>query len=315
MHNTALTHLHPNSSLAVTTSNPAPFDVQGTIARLFIYPVKSCAGVELTEAILTETGLDLDRSWMVVEDGGMFVTQREQPRMALIRPQVRGDDIVLRAHGMLALHLRIDVVEAVTQARIWDDVVTCYDMGDVAAQWFSDFLAPQRPPGAPPRPFRLVRFDPEHQRLASRKWTGDIEAQNQFSDGFPMLVTSTASLDGLNRRLQANGLGPVTMERFRPNIVLTGIDEHDEDRINTIHVTTPDGAVLLRPVKPCVRCPIPNIDPQTASSSTVVGDMLQTYRVDPRVGGVTFGMNAITIDGMDRVLRVGQPFGGHLQFD
>ncbi|MCB2030574.1 MAG: MOSC domain-containing protein, partial [Rhodoferax sp.] len=73
----------------MTTSDPAatpPFDTEGTIARLFIYPVKSCAGVELTEAILTETGLDLDRSWMVVEDGGMFVTQREQPRMALIRP-------------------------------------------------------------------------------------------------------------------------------------------------------------------------------------------------------------------------------------
>lgn len=299
----------------MTAPAPAPFDIQGTIARLFIYPIKSCAGVELNEAILTETGLDLDRSWMVVEDGGMFVTQREQPRMALIRPQLRGDEIILRAPGMLALHLRVDVVEAETQAQIWDDVVRCYDMGDVAAQWFSDFLAPQRPSGAPPRPFRLVRFDPEQQRLASRKWTGETEAQNQFSDAFPLLVTSTASLDGLNRRLQASGEEPVTMERFRPNIVLTGIDEHDEDRMATIHIDTSDGAVVLRPVKPCARCPIPNIDPQTGSSSPHVGDMLQTYRVDQRVDGITFGMNAITMAGTDRVLRIGQTIGGNLQFD
>lgn len=299
----------------VNPSDAAPFDIQATIARLFIYPIKSCAGVELTEALLTETGLDLDRNWMVVDAGGMFVTQREHPRMALIRPQVKGDEIVLRAPGMLALHLRIDVVDSPARAQVWDDVVQAYDMGDTAAQWFSDFLAPERPAGAPARPFRLVRFDPEHRRLASMKWTKGIEAQNQFSDGFPLLVTSQASLDGLNRRLQANGREAVTMERFRPNIVLAGLEEHDEDHMDAIHITTTDGAVVLRPVKPCARCPIPNIDPRTATSDPAVGDMLQTYRVDQRVGGVTFGMNAIIIDGIDRALRTGQAVGGHIRFD
>lgn len=301
---------------AAAVNAPAtPFDVNATIARLFIYPVKSCAGVAVNEAVLTETGLDLDRSWMVVEDGGMFVTQREQPRMALVQPTIKHDEIVLRAPGMLALHLRIDVVESATQVRIWDDVVQAYDMGDTAAQWFSDFLAPHRAPGAPARPFRLVRFDPEQRRLASMKWTGGTEAQNQFSDGFPMLVTSQASLDGLNRRLQAKGLARVTMERFRPNIVLEGVDEHDEDRIDVMRITTPEGIVVLRPVKPCTRCPIPNIDPLTALSDPAVGDMLQSYRVDHRVGGVTFGMNAITAEGLDQLLRVGQPVGGNIRFD
>jgi len=295
--------------------NPTHFDVQATIARIFVYPIKSCAGVELNEAMLTETGLDLDRAWMVVDAGGMFVTQRELPRMALIRPQIKTEEIVLRAPGMLALHLRIDVVDAVTRVRMWDDVVQAYDMGDVAAQWFSDYLATQREDGTPARPYRLVRFDPEQRRLASLKWTGGIEAQNQFSDGFPLLVTSTASLDGLNRRLQAEGHAPVTMERFRPNIVLAGIDEHDEDRMDAMHIATRDGNVVLKPVKPCPRCPIPNIDPQTATSSPQVGDMLQTYRVDQRVGGITFGMNAITVEGFDQMLRVGQPVGGNLQFD
>lgn len=298
------------------TSAETDSDIQAHIAGLFIYPIKSCAGIALDEALLTETGFDLDRAWMVVDAGGMFVTQRELPRMALIRPTLRSDDLVLRAPGMLALHLRIDVVEAVAQVQVWGDKVQAYDMGDVAAQWFSDFLAPQRLAGAPPRPYRLVRFDPEQRRLASMTWTAGVEAPNQFADGFPLLVTSTASLEGLNRRLRSQGLADVGMDRFRPNIVLSGLDEHDEDRVDQMQIATQSGTVVLKPVKPCARCPIPNIDPLTATSDPAVGDTLQSYRVDPRVnGGITFGMNAITIEGVDQSLRVGQPVSGKFQFD
>ena len=122
------------------------------IARLFVHPVKSCAGVELKEALLTETGLDLDRAWMVVDAQGRFVTQRQLPRMALVRPQIKHSEVVLRAPGMLALHLSIDSVEEPARVRIWDDEVAAYDMGAVAAQWFTDFLG---------QPLRLVRFDPD----------------------------------------------------------------------------------------------------------------------------------------------------------
>ena len=298
------------------TTTPTDSDIRAQIAQLFIYPIKSCAGLALNEALLTETGFDLDRAWMVVDAAGMFVTQRELPRMALIQPKMRSDDLVLRAPGMLALHLRIDAVEAVSQVQVWDDRLQAYDMGDIAAQWFSDFLAPQRAAGAPPRPYRLVRFDPEQRRLSSLKWTSGTEALNQFADGFPLLVTSTASLDGLNRRLRSQGHGEVGMERFRPNIVLSGLDEHDEDRIDALRITTAEGTVVLKPVKPCARCPIPNIDPATATSDPAVGDTLQSYRVDSRVGGgITFGMNAITLEGFDRVVRIGQPVEGHFQFD
>ena len=298
------------------TSSATDSDIQAHIAGLFIYPIKSCAGIALDQALLTETGFDLDRAWMVVDTDGMFVTQRELPRMALIQPTLRSADLVLRAPGMLALHLLIDTVESVTQVQVWHDKVQAYEMGDVAAQWFSDFLAPERPAGTPPRPYRLVRFDPEQRRLASMDWTAGIEAPNQFADGFPLLVTSTASLDGLNRRLRSQGHPEVGMERFRPNIVLGGLDEHDEDRVAMLHITTADGAVALRPVKPCARCPIPNIDPRTATSDPAVGDTLQTYRVDPRVnGGVTFGMNAITMEGTDQTLRIGQPVACNFRFD
>src|ERR1044072_1239099 len=98
-------------------------DLTAAIARLFVYPVKSCAGIEVREALLTETGFDLDRAWMVVDEHGDFVSQRELPRMALIRPQIRLSDVVLRAPGMLALHLQIDTVEEPVKVRVWDDEV------------------------------------------------------------------------------------------------------------------------------------------------------------------------------------------------
>ena len=127
------------------------FDVTGIIARLFIYPVKSCAGIEVQEAVLTETGLDLDRAWMVVDAQGHFLTQRTLPRMALIRPQLKSSEMVLRAPGMLALHVALDVVEGPATVTVWDDTVPAWDMGALAAQWFSDFLG---------QPCRLVRHIP-----------------------------------------------------------------------------------------------------------------------------------------------------------
>jgi hypothetical protein len=290
--------------------------VTARIARLFVYPVKSCAGVEVQEAILTETGLEFDRAWMVVDEAGEFVTQRELPRMALIKPQLKHYDMVLRAPGMLALHIALDGVEGPAMVRLWGEDVHAFDMGGVAAQWFSDFLG---------RKLRLVRFDPDHKRLSSKKWTGDVEALNQFNDGFAVLVTSEASLQGLNARLEAAGQAAVTMERFRPNIVLSGVDAHDEDRLDVMHIAGGTAAagepaaaagIRLKPVKPCPRCPIPNVDPATGVSSPQVGDALQAYRKNDVVkGAVSFGMNAIVLDGVDQVLRVGQPVRSDWRFD
>lgn len=301
----------------MSVSTVADRDVRATIARLFVYPVKSCAGVEVQEAVLTGTGLDLDRAWMVVDEGGEFVTQRELPRMALVKPQLKARELVLRAPGMLALHMALDAVEHAVKVRVWDDVVPAFDMGDVAAQWFTDFLSLSETglPVARAPQYRLVRFDPDHPRLSDMKWTGGAQAFNQFSDGFPLLVIGTGSLDALNTRLMAAGHAAVGVERFRPNLVLAGLEAHDEDRIGMVHIATATGDAVLKLVKPCPRCPIPNIDPATAVSSPGVGDVLQGYRQDPRLGGaVTFGMNAMVHSGVDRVLRVGQPVCGDYVF-
>lgn len=304
--------------MTATASTPA--DVQARIARLFVYPIKSCAGIELSEALLTETGLDLDRAWMVVDSEGEFLTQREEPRMALIQPAFKrgGTELQLRAPGMLALYLLVDAVEAPTRVRLWNDVVPAYDMGDIAAQWFTDFLGLNEhglPRADAPR-YRLVRFDPEHRRLSSLQWTGGVEAPNQFSDGYPVLVLGQSALDGLNDRLSAAGHGPVDIRRFRPNIVLEGLEAHDEDRVGPLQIHTAEGQVVLTPVKPCPRCPVPNIDPDTAKSSPEVNDTLQTYRQDARVNGaLTFGMNSIVTAGVDQVLRVGQVVSADYRFD
>jgi uncharacterized protein YcbX len=277
------------------------------VQSLRLHPVKSCAGIEVKEALVVETGFDLDRAWMVVDSGGVFVTQRDLPRLALVRPTLRSEDLVLRAPGMLALHLSLDTVEAKTEATVWNDRVAAYDMGDLCARWFSDFLT---------REVRLVRFDPEQRRLASSQWTGDVQAETAFQDAFPLLVASTASLAEVNRRLAQSGASEVEMTRFRPNIVLEGLDAHGEDAIGEIVLEANDGPVVLRLVKPCARCTIPDVDPATATQGHAVGDVLAGYRADPRVGGqVTFGMNAIVVEGIDRTLRVGAAGQATVRFD
>lgn len=300
--------------MSADSSPTASTDVQATIAEIWVYPVKSCAGIRVPEAELTDTGLLYDRAWMVVDADGEFVTQRELPRMALIQTAFKMGQLVLRAPGMLSLHLALDAAEGPLKVRVWDDEVMACDMGDVAAQWFSDFLGPDAP--ASLKRLRLARFDPEVRRLSSLKWTGGREATTQFADGFSLLVTSTASLAELNTRLAADGHAAVEMQRFRPNLVLAGVEAHDEDRIGPMQITTDSAAAVIEAVKPCGRCPIPNIDPATAESSPEVSDALQAYRQDPRLGGaITFGMNAIVLDGDGQVLRVGQRVSADWKFD
>jgi uncharacterized protein len=285
-----------------TTTLPTEADVPLHIAQLWCYPVKSCAGVPLQRATLLETGLEWDRSWMVVDASGEFVSQRELPRMALIQPSFRMGQLVLRAPGMLALHLELEAAESPLRVRVWDDVIEAYDMGDVAAQWFSDFLG---------RPLRLARFDPEVKRLASFKWTDGLEAPFHFADGYPLLVTTAAALDDLNQHLARVGQGAVDMRRMRPNIVLGGLQAHDEDRLSHIYLQAGADGVRLQLVKPCARCSIPDVNPDTAATGHAVTDALMAYRRDSRLdGALTFGMNAIVRAGAEATLEVGQTGGG-----
>ncbi|MDR2851646.1 MAG: MOSC N-terminal beta barrel domain-containing protein [Burkholderiaceae bacterium] len=277
-------------------------EVQARVAGLSIYPVKSCAGVALNEAPLGPTGLALDRAWMVVDAQGAFLTQREWPRMVLVRPQVGAQRLTLNAPDMPPLQVPLEPTEKkALRVRIWKDTVDAWDAGDAAAQWFSAFL---QKPG-----LRLARFNPAVRRLSNLEWTRGVEAVNQFADGYPLLVLSQAAVTELNQRLRSadSAQPPVTAARLRPNLVLSDIEAHDEDRLSEMRIVTQEGGgVRLKLVKPCTRCPIPGIDPDTAAHDPRVWAALAAYRADPRVNGaLTFGMNAIILEGAGQILRVG----------
>ena len=278
-----------------------------SVHSLHVYPVKSCAGISLRESLLIETGLEFDRAWMAVNERGEAATQRVFPRMALIQPTLKSYEMILRAPGMLALHIALDTVEKPVRAKVWDDEVAAYDMGDLCAQWFSDFIGSK---------LRLLRFDPEQKRLSERRWTGVIEAENGFADAFPLLVTSTASMTELNRRLLLQGHAPVTMARFRPNLVLDGPGAHGEDPLDEFTIGTEEGPVRIKLVKPCARCPVPDVDPLTGMAGHKVADALAGYRADARLdGALSFGMNAVIVEGFERNLHVGMAGSASYRFD
>ena len=278
-----------------------------TLAGLFVHPLKSCARIEVDRARLIDTGLEWDREWMVVDADGTFVSQREEPHLALVRPTLRAHDIALRAPGMLTLHLSLDAVEGPLAVRVWNDRVQACDMGGLAAQWFSDFLG---------RRVRLARFDPDVRRSVDPSWAAPTDALTAFADAFPLLVLSRASLAELNRRLERHGGQAVGSERFRPNLLIDGVDAHGEDLLERIEFDGAGGRVVLRLVKPCTRCSIPDVDPARGERDAAVGAVLASYRANERMQGqVTFGMNAVIDSGIDAELAVGASGSATIRFD
>ncbi len=281
-----------------------------TLSAITIYPIKSCAGLSLEEATLTPLGLMsaqiYDREWMVVDSNGVALTQREHPRMALIKPAIKGATLEVQAPGMLRLEIPLGLPDPATaptlQTQVWDDSVLAYDCDALTAEWFTKAIGV---------PCRLARFHANAERAVSTKWTDGVQATTMFSDGYPMLVTSTASLDDLNQKLVAAGRQAIPMNRFRPNLVIDGIEAFEEDYAESFQL----GEVVLKPVKPCPRCPMPSIDQATGEFGPDPLDIMQSYRAKPELeGALCFGMNSILIAGVDQRVRVGQEIEVTLAF-
>ena len=278
-------------------------DCTGVITQLFIYPVKSCGGIEVSETRLTASGLEMDREWMIVDQHGMFLTQRQIPHMVWITPSLTRDALVLHAPDQPEISISFAYRGKPLTVTVWRDTLQADDMGDAVADWLDHYLA------VPGKQFRLVRFSASARRISAKEWTGDIESPNMFSDGFAANIVTQQALDDLNSRLVSAGHEPVSMLRFRPNIVIEGLDAHTEDDLSAMRIHTANGLVELTMAKPCPRCPIPDIDPYTAHSTPTVSQTLQTYRALPRMdGALCFGMNAIVKTGAGRTLHSGQPF-------
>jgi uncharacterized protein YcbX len=261
-----------------------------TIAELNIYPVKSCRGVTVPRGRIAATGFVHDREWLIVRSDGRFVTQREQPRLALIAPALDADTLTLSAPGMPMLNVPLARRGDAVEVKCWNDLCSAFDAGDEAAEWLATYLD---------SPHRLVRFDPQRRRASDITWTEGLEALNQFSDGFPWLILSEASLADLNGRLEQ----PLPMNRFRPNIVIAGVAAYAEDRLYELST----GEVRFRIVKSCTRCVITTTN-QTTGERQGEEPMrtLRSYRFDRRLKGVIFGQNVIAIAGIDGEIAVGE---------
>ena len=262
--------------------------MEAVVAGLYVYPVKSCRGIAVLETRIGERGFEHDREWMIVDPDGRFLTQREVPRLALISVALSATELELAAPGRAPLAMARDAPGAARRVIVWRDTVLAIDQGDDAAQWLSMWLE---------RPARLVRFDAKGRRLCNPEYAGQSGAHTGFADGYPLLVLSEASLADLNSRLAK----PLPMNRFRPNLVLSGIEAFDEDHIDRLHI----GAITLKLVKPCTRCQITTTDQSTAEVGIEPLPTLGRYRHSTRFDGVSFGVNAIILAGAGAAISVG----------
>lgn len=247
------------------------------LSQLFIYPIKSLKGIAVTEMQLDTSGPVQDRRWMLVDEEGLFLSQRKLPRMVLIEPRFNGSDLVLTAPGMPPLVIRKWSGQGLwIPVRIWDDDLTLPHPDQTYSDWFSSFLG---------RPCRLVHLPDIVVRNVEPPFDNP-QWRVSLADGYPLLVLTQAALDLLNSKLPS----AFPMERFRPNLVITGTTPHAEDTWHKIRI----GSVQLAIVKPCSRCSIVLIDMATAQPGVEPLRTLAPYRGMP--DGVMFGQNALVLN-------------------
>jgi uncharacterized protein len=253
---------------------------------LYVYPIKSCAGISLQSADLCATGLRYDRRWMLVDETGEFMSQRTHPRMALISVRFDLEHLIVTAPDMPELEIPLQQEdENLIDVRVWDDTNRGALVGEEADRWFGEFLECS---------CRLVYKPEDDLRLVDSLYAAE-EDQVGFADGFAFLLISEASLEDLNGRLEE----PLTMNRFRPNLVVRGCGPYAEDGWSRVKI----GNVPFRVAEPCPRCAITTVDQNTGTPGKEPLRTLATYR---KTGlGAVFGCNLIH-DALGTV-RVGDP--------
>jgi len=252
------------------------------LAQLFIYPVKSLRGIGLTNAAHDGLGLVGDRRFMVVDEHGEFLTQRVLPQMALISTALDRDWLTLSADGAGEIQIaRAGEVNApLRTVNVWKSTgLLAEDCGDAVAIWLGEFLG---------RPCRLVRAGPAFDRPVLKPGKARLGDRVSFADAYPFLVLSDASLVDLNDRLVARGEDALPLDRFRPNLVVSGCGAFAEDTWARVRI----GSTVFRAGGPCVRCIITTTDQMTAERGKEPLRTLATYRRDPNdPTGVIFGQN------------------------
>lgn len=255
------------------------------LSEINIYPIKSMGGISLTEAQVTDRGIEGDRRWMLVDKNGKFITQRKHPRLALLQPAIDGSEISVRIKGQQATVISLPLVmepASTIEVEIWSNKVQAIPADDQLNRWISEYLDFDS---------RFVYMPDTTYRLVDPKYVPEFEILS-FADGFPHLVIGQASLDDLNSRMEE----ALPMNRFRPNLVVTGSEPNEEFTWAEVRI----GEMTFMGRKPCARCPIPTTDQDTGERGK---EPLKTLSKYLRWNGkVVFGENLIHAEpGMIRV--------------
>ena len=273
-----------------------------SISRLYIYPVKSLSGISLQKAQICSNGFKHDREWMITDSGYQFVTQRQIESMAIIRVEIDSTKLTLCHPDSNPLVIPLNFLQKkVVKATVWEDCCEAYDEGEEASIWLTRHLGKYK--GSD---LRLVRFSPNERREVPGQYLNFEQAQSAFSDQFPYLITSNASLDYLNMNLMVSGSSAVTMDRFRSNIVVEDLPLIEQKTLLTMEEVTGKYRFLMK--KPCTRCKITTIEQDTGKVVDAKEPLATLIGLD--LGGdgknAIFGQNAIADPLSEKVIvRVG----------
>lgn len=269
-----------------------------TVTGLFIYPVKSMQGIALDEATLTAKGLLNDRLWMVVKENGRFVTQRDIPRMALVNTGLDETGLTLSIAGQDSMHLPFAPYEGqMIETKVWGDRCQTIDQGEEISRWLTRALASAEP-------LRLVRMSRGFERPQNKAEIYGVETTTNFADAAPFLVANEASLERLNSVLEANQIDSVPMNRFRPNLVVKGLEPFAEHKLAEMSASHYSFQIRY----PCKRCIVTTIDQDTAQKDPQVQPFKTLQIINPMPGrekGPAFAENATLAKGDGQNIRIG----------
>ncbi len=246
------------------------------LSELHIYPIKSLGGISLKKAQLEEKGLQYDRRWMLVDEEGMFITQRKYFELALLAVNINNGRLIISHKTNTSQSISFDLQEdngIQIPVVIWNDAAVGIEVNREVSNWFSDFLKFS---------VKLVKMPVSEKRMVDPKYASNNEVVS-FADGYPCLLIGQSSLDGLNEKLE----NPIKMDRFRPNFVFTGGEPHIEDRFEAFYI----GETLFSVAKPCARCVLITIDQQTGEKGQEPLRTLASYRTANKK--ILFGQNLL----------------------
>ena len=249
-------------------------ETKATVESLFIYPLKGAKAIALKDMEITETGPRWDREWMLIDEKNDFLTQRKKSQLCLIEQQIIGNKLRLRAPSMEPIDIPMDeYTDENLEITIFGEKAQGLHVSSLFDQWFSDYFK---------QPIQLIRSPQQKRRQTSKKhYKKDQDIH--FADGYPFLLTSMATLEELNTRLSS----PVSMNRFRPNIVIAGAPADQEDQWKSYKI----GNVLFSSVKACSRCNVITVEQESGVKNLEPLQKLAEYRMQD--GKILFGQNLI----------------------